>query len=156
MTIKILTPNFHFHFNFYSLFIQPMLFVQPVHQPDIDEDQNDKHINRSLLCNPEAQFDASDSILIKIGFPEDAAAIRNKKPDRQQHAHVGDVFLPICFGVELLHRIQSSSHVSPQSAVLSLHPAPASGQQGSVYSICFCLNPYPPSTALRAGCPRTS
>jgi hypothetical protein len=112
MTIKMLTPDCNFHFDFHSLLIHPMFLIQPVHQPDIDKNQYDKYINRALLRNPEAQFDASDSILIKMGFPEDSTAIRDKKPDRQQRDDVCDVFLPVCLCVQLLHNDNQNENVS--------------------------------------------
>ena len=64
-----------------------VLFIQFVHSPDIDKDQDHENVNRSLLGKPEAQFGTSYLHRVHTVNEENTETIRNQKPDGQKNNH---------------------------------------------------------------------
>ncbi len=56
-------------------------FIQPVHQPDVDKDQNNENVNSTLLRKPESQAETAYLNLIQLIDEKDAEDKGNYKPD---------------------------------------------------------------------------
>jgi hypothetical protein len=59
-------------------------FIEAIHQVDIDENQRDKNINRSLLCEPEAETKTANLNFVEIVHKQDATTVRDDEPYNQQ------------------------------------------------------------------------
>jgi hypothetical protein len=69
--------------------------VDLVHAPGVNKNQDNKGIDRTLLGEPEPQFETVNMKLVKIVDPKNAATKRHHKPDRQQARHEPQVGVPI-------------------------------------------------------------
>lgn len=86
-----------------SVFLYAVLLVQAVHQPDIDEDQDDENVDGSLVGKPEAEFGATNGKLVRPVDGENAQAVGNDKPNGQEDQHITDVLLPVSCSFFLIH-----------------------------------------------------
>lgn len=83
------------------LLIHLKFLVQLVHQAHVDKDQDDKDIDRALLGKPETQFETAQPDMVQRIGKQNAAPIRNHKPDGEQDQQVSKVTLPV--GVSFFH-----------------------------------------------------
>jgi len=61
------------------LFVHVILLIQPIHQVDINVNENDKNVDRALLGEPEAEFEAANFDLIELFGEEKAAGVGGDK-----------------------------------------------------------------------------
>jgi hypothetical protein len=67
------------------LFLDVELFIQFVHQVYVDENDDDKDVDRALLGKPEPEFEASDLYFVQYVDENDAAAVGNDEPDPEKN-----------------------------------------------------------------------
>jgi hypothetical protein len=70
-------------------------FIEAIHQVDIDENQRNKNINRSLLCEPEAETKTANLNFVEIVHKQDGTTVRDDEPYNQQGTKVLQVLHPI-------------------------------------------------------------
>ena len=58
-----------------------VLLIQSVHQPHIDEYQDNEDVDRTLLGKPKSEFEATYSDGVELVNEQNAAAIRYYKPN---------------------------------------------------------------------------
>ena len=75
--------------------LDAVLFVEPLHQHRVDENQDDKDVDRPLLGEPESEREAAEVELVE-GFDEhDAETEGDDKPHGEQHGHQAEIRAPI-------------------------------------------------------------
>ena len=62
-----------------------VFFVQSIHQPNIDKNENTENIDRPLLSKPKSELKATESDVIQRIFPNDTRTIRAQKPNTEQN-----------------------------------------------------------------------
>jgi hypothetical protein len=85
------------------VFLYAVLFVQAIHQPDIDENEDDKYINGSLVGKPEAEFGAPDGEPVCPVDGENAQYKGGNKPNREEDQYISYVLLPVSRSFFLIH-----------------------------------------------------
>ena len=65
------------------VFMNIKFLIYAIHTPGVEEDQHYENVDRTLLCEPEAQFETTDSNLIKLVDQQYAEAIGANKPDEK-------------------------------------------------------------------------
>ena len=89
---------FHLLFSLRLLFVIAVLLIQPVHQIDIDKNENDENVDGALLRKPESKFEAAQAEIIQCIGEENAGPVGNQKPNDEQDGQVLQVFLPVTLG----------------------------------------------------------
>ncbi len=72
-----------------------ILAVNTIHAPCIEEYQQYENVDRPLLGEPEAKFEATDADRIELLNQQDPEAERNGKPDTQADRHEAQICPPI-------------------------------------------------------------
>ena len=65
------------------VFMNIKLLVDSVHAPGVEEDQRNENVNRTLLGEPETQFEAADANLVQLLDQQYAEAVGTDEPDKK-------------------------------------------------------------------------
>lgn len=57
------------------------LEIHLVHTPGVEKDQEDKDVDRTLLCKPESQLESAKPYAIQLIDEQNAEAVRANEPD---------------------------------------------------------------------------
>lgn len=79
--------------------------VQGVHQPDINKNEDDEHIDRSLLGEPKPKSEPADPDPIQRVGHQDPEDVRDEEPDREKEKEVPKVGVPVIPAVVLRHNV---------------------------------------------------
>jgi hypothetical protein len=72
-----------------------VLFIEPVHEKSIDENNDYKSIDSALLCEPESELKAPNLNGIQIPSKQYSATKRNRKPEKKQYGQIDQICLPV-------------------------------------------------------------
>ena len=69
--------------------------IEMVHAPGVEEDQGNEDVDRSLLCEPEAELEAAEANGIELLDQQDAESVRANEPDDHAAQYEPQVGLPV-------------------------------------------------------------
>ena len=75
----------------FVVFMDIVLFIELAHALSVEEDQRDKRVDRSLLCEPEAELVTTDFNAVQRLDQDDSKQVRNDKPDHEAKPHESQV-----------------------------------------------------------------
>jgi hypothetical protein len=78
-------------------------FVELVHQHDVNENLHDENVDRTLLGEPEAQFEAAEPNRVQGFDKENAESVRDDEPYNQQTDEVAQVDFPVLLEFRFFH-----------------------------------------------------
>ncbi len=82
-------------FGFGILLVDGEFAVETVHPPHVHEDEQNEDVDRALLREPEAELEAAEADLVEAIHEQDAEAVRDDEPHREQEGDVTDVPPPV-------------------------------------------------------------
>jgi hypothetical protein len=72
-----------------------VLPVKAIHESDVDEDQRDKDVNRSLLGEPESELETGDLYSIELVHEENPATKGRTEPNCEKDRQVAEIPMPV-------------------------------------------------------------
>src|SRR5690606_27576243 len=88
----------------WSAFVHVVLFVDPVHTPRAEECEEHGDVDRTLLCEPEAELEAADRDAIQLLDEKNAEDVGAGQPDSHAGCNETQVGAPVGGTVRWSHR----------------------------------------------------
>jgi len=79
------------------------LAVDAIHAPGINEDQHDKYVDRTLLCEPETELKATNTDVVHLLYKEYAEAKGAGEPDCEADRDEPQVGAPVSHTILRMH-----------------------------------------------------